>query len=73
MSEILRNLKLNLIFVFLALRKELQIQEMVLKNLDLNEELKLNTKSDLYDFEGTNTKNFIKKINDDFNSLIFFS
>lgn len=74
MSEILRNLKIKFDICFSSPAKRASdTGNSFLKNLDLNEELKLNSKSVLYDFEGTDTKNFIKKINDDFNSVLIFS
>ena len=73
MSEILRNLKIKFDICFSSPAKRASdTGNSFLKNLDLNEELKLNTKSDLYDFEGTNTLIFIKNINKDFIQYQFF-
>ena len=74
MSEILRNLKVKFDICFSSpAKRALDTGNSFLKNLDLNKDLKLITKSLLYDFEGTNTLNFIKNINKDFNSVLIFS
>lgn len=74
MSEILRNLKIKIDVCFSSpAKRALDTGKNILKNLHINNELMLIKKSVLYDFEGTNTKNFIKSIKNDFSSALIFS
>ena len=73
MSEILRNLKIKIDVCFSSpAKRALDTGKNILKNLHINNELMLIKKSVLYDFEGTNTKNFIKSIKNDLVLLLFF-